>query len=171
VVVSGAPGSGKTTLARALAPLVGLPLIAKDTIKEALMSVLPVPDTETSRLIGRASVAAMLAVASQTSGAILESVWHRSRSRPDLARLPGEIVELFCVCSPEVAAQRYRLRTGTRAAGHFDADRTLAELWNDEVAHPVSGGWPVIEIDTNSPVDANLVAGRIRQAAKTTRRP
>ena len=59
VVVSGPPASGKTTLARAIAPALGLPLVAKDTIKEALMSVLPVPDIETSRAVGRASVAAL----------------------------------------------------------------------------------------------------------------
>jgi predicted kinase len=44
VVVSGSPASGKTTLARAIASELNLPLIAKDAIKEALMSVLPVPD-------------------------------------------------------------------------------------------------------------------------------
>jgi predicted kinase len=49
VVVSGPPASGKTTLARQIAPALGLPLIAKDTIKRALMTVLPVPDVETSR--------------------------------------------------------------------------------------------------------------------------
>jgi hypothetical protein len=41
VVVSGPPASGKTTLSRAIAPVLGLPLIAKDTIKQALMTVLP----------------------------------------------------------------------------------------------------------------------------------
>jgi len=35
VVVSGPSASGKTTLARAIAPALGLPLVAKDTIKVA----------------------------------------------------------------------------------------------------------------------------------------
>lgn len=46
-MVSGPPASGKTTLAQAIAPALGLPLIAKDTIKQALMTVLPVPDIQT----------------------------------------------------------------------------------------------------------------------------
>jgi MoxR-like ATPase len=79
VVVSGPPASGKTTLARAIAPALGLPLIAKDTIKQALMTVLPVPDIETSRIVGSASVAALLAVAAETAGAVLESAHPGSR--------------------------------------------------------------------------------------------
>jgi predicted kinase len=161
VVVSGPPGSGKTTLARAIAPELGLPMIAKDTIKEALLSVLPVPDVETSRIVGRASVAALLAVAAETAGAVLESVWHRSRSLPDLHRLPGNIVEVFCRCDPQIAARRYALRTGRRAAGHFDATRTVAELWNGEVAQPVAGGWPVIDVSTDSPVEMRPLVARI----------
>jgi hypothetical protein len=74
IVVSGPPASGKTTLAQALAPAAGLPLIAKDTIKQALMGVLPVPDVAASRVVGRASVAALLAVAAESGGAVLESV-------------------------------------------------------------------------------------------------
>ena len=164
VVVSGPPGSGKTTLALALAPALGLPLIAKDTIKEALMTVLPVRDVPTSRAIGTASVAALLAVAAQAPGAVLESVWHRSRSLADLSGLPGNIVEVFCRCDRAVAAQRYAWRTG-RAGGHLDAERTAAEIWNDEVARPVAGGWPVIEVDTTTPVELGPLIAAIRAAA------
>jgi predicted kinase len=165
VVVSGPPASGKTTLARTVAPALDLPLIAKDTIKQALMTVLPVPDIETSRIIGSASVAALLAVASETSGAVLESVWHRSRALAGLRRLPGNIVEVFCRCDPQTAQRRYALRAGTRNAGHFDAVRTPGELWNDEVAQPVAGGWPVIEVSTTSPIDVESLIAQIGAAA------
>lgn len=165
VVVSGPSASGKTTLARAIAPALGLPLVAKDTIKEALMSVLPVPDIETSRTVGAASVAVLLAVAAQTSGAVLESVWHRSYAQADLRRLEGTLVEVFCRCDPQLAQRRYAERAGTRAAGHFAAERTAAELWNDEVARPVAGGWPVLEICTNDPVEVAPLTARIRAAA------
>lgn len=170
IVVSGPPASGKTTLARAIAPALGLPLIAKDTIKQALMTVLPVPDVQTSRIVGTASVAALLAVAAETAGAVLESVWYRSRALAGLHRLPGDIVEVFCRCDPLIARQRYALRAGTRDAGHFDAERVIDELWNDEVARPVAGGWPVIEIDTGNPVDVKPLIERIRTAAGTIRR-
>lgn len=162
--MSGPPGSGKTTLATALAPALGLPLIAKDTIKEALMTMLPVPDVATSQTIGMASVAALLAVAAQAPGAVLESVWHRSRSLTDLGGLPGNIVEVFCRCDQAVAAQRYARRAGTRAEGHLDAERMAGELWNSEVARPVAGGWPVIEVDTTTPVELGPLVWAIRAA-------
>lgn len=165
VVVAGPPGSGKTTLARAVAPALGLPLIAKDTIKQALMSVLPVPDVPASRAIGAASVQALLAVAAESDGAVLESVWHRSRALGDLRGLPGQVVEVFCRCDPAVARQRYTGRAGTRAAGHFDAERARGELWNDEVARPVAGGWPVIEVDTGRPVELGPLIRAIRRAS------
>ena len=126
-----------------------LPLIAKDTVKDALMSVLPVPDVGTSRQIGRAAVEAMLAVAAESPpGAVLESNFYRSIAAERLSRLPGQIVEVFCRCCAAVAAQRYRARAGTRHAGHFDSLRTPEELWNEEVAEPVAGGWPLLEVDT-----------------------
>jgi hypothetical protein len=163
VVVSGPPASGKSTLAPVLAGELALPLIAKDTIKDALMAVLPVPDVEASRQLGRGAVAAMLAVAAESPvGAVIESNFYRSVAAETLGHLPGAIIEVFCRCDQTVAVERYRRRAGTRHAGHFDAVRTLEELWNEEVAEPVAGGWPVIEVDTNHPVDVAEVVVVVR---------
>ena len=74
VLAAGPPGSGKTTLAVPLAAELGLPLIAKDAIKEVLMETLGSPATvEQSRVLGRAAVETMLAVAQTSPGAVLES--------------------------------------------------------------------------------------------------
>ena len=115
------------------------------------MSVLAVPDVETSRVVGRGAVAAMLAVAADSPiGAVIESNFYRSVAADGLGRLPGAVVEVFCRCDQAIARARYRARAGSRQAGHFDTVRTDDELWNDEVARPVAGGWPVLEIGKNS---------------------
>lgn len=163
VIVSGPPASGKTTLATAIANELRLPLIAKDTIKDALMDILPVPDVEASRELGRAAVRAMLAVAAASPvGAVVESNFYRSVAGPDIARLPGQIVEVFCRCDAEIAASRYKERAGSRHAGHFDQIRTKEELWNEEVGEPMGVGWPVIEADTNEPVDVGRLIEEVR---------
>jgi len=165
VVVSGPPASGKSTLAPALAGSLGLPLLAKDTIKDALMSRLPVPDVGASRQLGQAAVAVLLAVAAESPpGAVLEGNFFRSRARPELAALPGRVIEVFCRCDREVAAARFAARAGTRAAGHFDSERRPDELWNDEISEPVAGPWPVIEADTNGRLDVEAVLAAVRAA-------
>jgi dephospho-CoA kinase len=61
VLVAGWPASGKSALAAALAAELGLPLLAKDEIKEALMEVLGRPETvAASQRLGKAAVLAML---------------------------------------------------------------------------------------------------------------
>ena len=166
VVVDGPPASGKSTLAPLLAHRLHLPLLAKDTIKDALMEVIPPTDVEHSRQLGRAAVRVMLALAAASPlGAVLESNFYRSRAAGDLARLPGRVVEVFCRCDHDIATARYRQRAGTRAVGHFDHLRTDDELWNPEVAAPVAGGWPVVELDTNTTVDLSSAIAAISLAA------
>lgn len=167
VVVSGPPASGKSTLAPEIARRLGLPLVAKDILKDALISVLDVPTVEASRTVGTAAVAAMLAVAAHApQGAVLESNFYRSVAADRLRALPGRIIEVFCQCDREVAGERYRRRARRHPReGHFDALRTPEELCNDELSEPVAGGWPVICAHTNEPVDVGALIAQVRAAA------
>lgn len=163
VVVSGPPGSGKSTLARGLADELALPFVAKDTIKEALMAVLPVPNVDASRRIGRAAVATMLAMAAESRiGAVMDCNFHRSLAVEDLRQLPGRMAEVFCQCERSRCWERYQARAVNRHPGHFDAVRSIDDLWHDEVTQPVAGGWPVLTVDTNDPADASSVLEDLR---------
>jgi hypothetical protein len=97
-------------------------------------------------------------------GAVIESNLYRSVAVDSLGRLPGALVEVFYRCDQAVAHTRCQDRAGTRHAGHFDAVRTVEELWNNEVAEPVAGGWPVLEVDTNAHVDVAEVLAFVRRS-------
>jgi predicted kinase len=151
VLVAGWPGSGKSTLAAALAAELGLPLLAKDEIKEALMEGLGQPDTVTaSRRLGRAAVLAMLRVAGRCPGAVLDSTWF-DYALPLARALPGRLVEVHCAVPVQLAKARYRARAGQRHAGHLDDARGDDELWG--TAPRSLGLGPVVAVDTSGPVD------------------
>jgi len=154
VLVGGWPGSGKTTLSRALAAELDLPLLSKDQVKEALMDALGAPaDVEESRRLGRAAVFAVLAAARGCPGAVVDSTWYPYAE--ELARaLPGPVVEVRCRVRLATAQDRYAART--RDARHLDDRRSSSELRGGEVA-PLGLG-PVLDVDTSSPVDVAEVA-------------
>ena len=163
VLVAGPPGSGKSTLAAPLARDLSLPLLAKDAIKDALIEVLGAPATvEDSRELGRASVMAMLTVARTSPGAVLDSTFY-PYSLPHLRALPGQLIEIRCVCPRWVVEARYRARSSSRGRGHFDSERPAEELWNEHHLTPTGLG-PLIEVDTTDQVDVAAVAARVRSA-------
>lgn len=166
VVVSGPPGSGKSTIARPLAQQLCLPLVGKDTIKEAMLATMEVVDVGASRTVGRAAVAAMFAVAAESpGGAVIDCNLYRSLAMTDLQGLPGQVIEVFLRCDRAIALGRYRMRAADRAPGHLDGDRGADDIWHDDITEPVAGSWPVIEVDTNRPVDLSVVISRIHAAA------
>lgn len=163
VLVAGPPGSGKSTLAAPLASKLSLPLLAKDAIKDALIEVLGAPATvEDSRELGRAAVMAMLTVARASPGAVLDSTFY-PYTLPHLRALPGQLVEIRCVCPRPIVEARYRARSGSRARGYFDSERPAEELWNEHHLTP-TGLAPVIEVDTTDQVDVSAVAAWVRSA-------
>lgn len=73
LLVTGLPATGKSTLARLLARRWGVPLLAKDRIKEPLIDALGASDAAASRRLSDASFAVLFALACEllTAGASL----------------------------------------------------------------------------------------------------
>lgn len=166
VIVSGAPGSGKTVLARQLAGELGFPVIAKDGLKETLMNVLGAPDRAASERLGVASYALLYAVldavVGKVPGVIVESNFSRGRAeeelRPFVARTRS--VLLHCRTSPADVARRIGTRSGAsdRHAGHFDAlnlERVLDRMAGGAF-EPLDLPAPLLRIDTTHGYDPPL---------------
>lgn len=68
---------------------------------------------------------------------------------------------MFCRCDRDRAWERFRARAVDRHVGHFDAERSIDDLYHDDVTQPVAGGWPVVELDTNRPLDIDALLAEV----------
>ena len=159
IVVSGVPGSGKTTLAWRVADDLELRLISKDAIKESLAVAVGLPQTvEESSRLGDAAYAAMFALARSTLEgggiAVLDSNFRRGRSERELVAVAaGRPVRIIhCEADPATIERRYINRASTRHPSHLDHLRTgdvMRELADGSYEPLVIPGAPLLVIDTS----------------------
>jgi predicted kinase len=162
VVISGAPGAGKSTLAGPLAARLGLPLIAKDVIKESLYDHIPAGAERAawSKILGGAAMELIWALAPLAPAAVLEANFRPGSDyeRARLAALPGPLVEVYCRCPPAVAAERYASRHAARHPTHVSG--TISAELLAEFDRPVGLG-RLVEVDTTSAIDIAALAQRV----------
>ena len=164
VLLGGSPGTGKSTLAGALADRLGWVLLGSDRVRgelvgqsaedgagAALRSARYRPEwTERTYTELLARSGELLALGESV---VLDATWgsarQRSRARAVAERTSADLVELRCWAPPHMVAARLRARAGT--GDPSDADELIAAAL-DRAADP----WPeAIAVNTaGSPADA-----------------
>jgi len=153
VVVSGPAGTGKTTLAHAVARALGCPAICRDEIKEGLVHAnpgfVPAPgDPLTMRTLGLFfDVLGLLVRAGVTvvaEAAFQDRVW---RPRLEPLATHARLRVLRCRADPQVARARVtdRLAYDPRRAAHDDRGRLAA---SGAGFAPISLPGPALDVDT-----------------------
>jgi predicted kinase len=131
IVVTGLPGTGKTRLAREVGRHFGLPVLAKDAIKEPLFEVLGSGDRQHSRRLSDASFAVQFALARELlrtgTSLILEGNFRPGEHEPQLAG-GARIIQIACCVAAGVRAARLQARAAdpARHAGHRPGEYSVA---------------------------------------------
>lgn len=165
VLVSGAPGAGKSTLAAPLARALSFPLLSKDVIKETLFDQLGHIDADelvSSRKLGAASMELLWRLADSCPRVVLEANFrsHSEYERAQVRRLSERPVEVYCRVPIDVAVARYAERGASSEHHAVHVARSLPPRAFEEFQQPVALG-AVIEVDTTTEVDVNAVADEV----------
>jgi predicted kinase len=154
IVVSGAPGTGKSTVARELGVALRLCVLSLDPVKEALADVLGLGDEDWSNRVGDAAAEVVFRLAADFPDAVAEGWWRSARRDRAVAEFSGAI-EVFCHCDPELAAARSMAR---REGGRHPIHRDMINpagvgsaahiAWLAATVTPLRLGGPLIEVDT-----------------------
>ena len=154
IVVSGAPGTGKSTIAAALGAALRFPVLSLDPIKEALADVLGLGGEDWSNQVGDAAAEVVFRLAATFPDAVAEGWWRgprRDRALDEFARA----TEVFCHCDPRLASDRAMARIGHgRHPIHRDVINPAMAGRPAELAAtvtPLRLGASLIEVDTGVP--------------------
>ncbi len=146
IIITGLPGSGKTTLSRQISARYRLPVIAKDLVKESLLDAIAPGDPLQSPFTGtlsEASFSVLFKIALELSqagvGMVIEGNFkpgaHEAAIRQIADPEPGmRIIQLLCRIDEPTRLRRLRDRqaSGSRHPGHRELEPScLADRRSD----------------------------------------
>ncbi|HTM68378.1 MAG TPA: AAA family ATPase [Candidatus Binatia bacterium] len=175
IIVSGPPGAGKTTLASSLSELLGLPLLTKDGLKEALFDSLGWNDRAWSKTLGAASIELLYRLIDSQLKAgvpVIVEANFKAMAADRLDRLlkahAAFPVQIACTAREDVldARMRERWNSGKRHPGHNDAE-TINEKypgWSSSEYGVLPLGGSVYRVDTTdfSKIDFGTLFNEIK---------
>lgn len=162
VIVGGAPATGKTTLALALGKSIGLPVITKDDIKEALATPFATGERDWSRQLGVAAYSVLFVVAERIlaagSGLILETNFRRDIADSPLRALAHLAPTVVIVCRVPDALRRQRFEDRAAVGRHrVHIDGAVLDEWNeDDSEFLIDIGVPRLLVDTSDGYSPDL---------------
>ena len=170
IIVTGLPASRKSTIARALALALDLPVLDKDDFLEELYERDGVRTWDDRKKLSRQSDVLFQRAGQNHHSAVLVSHWRPTNESGEsgtptawLQDAYAKLVEVACLCSAEIAHTRFTSRR--RHPGHMDQSRDPAELllrlkeW--ESCYPLGVGHP-IAVRTDEETDMCLLAAQVQ---------
>jgi hypothetical protein len=159
VLVSGSPGSGKTTLSRRLGDALRLPVIHKDRVREGMWR-----SSREARDLGLAPVELFYATLEGWLGhgasALGDMTFERGVSEPDVARRLAplaDLVNVHCATPHAVARFEQRMRGDPRCGPHrLAALMPRVRDLHATLAVPLDFGCPTIMVDTTNGYEPSL---------------
>ncbi len=162
IVVTGAPGTGKTTLGLRIAKDLDLPFVYKDGVKERLFDSLGWSDREWSKKLSTAAYQVLFyfaeALLSAGRSLVIEANFHPVRDTPFFIRLKEgsgcRIIQILCYAEGGILLQRFEQRglSRRRHPGHMD-EVTIHELTPELLKiyqQPLELGGQLIRVDTSN---------------------
>jgi predicted kinase len=130
ILISGKPGTGKTTIGRQIAEQLSIPFIGRDDVKELLFDELGTGDRAWSTKMGKTSFTLMYYVVEKLlaagSSLVVETVFDKQYADPQweklLKKYSFKLCQIFCTTSDELRKERFiaRNESGNRHPGHVD---------------------------------------------------
>jgi predicted kinase len=149
VVVTGRPGSGKTTLSKELAKLLYFPVVSRDEIKEGYVNTFNVRHDElpenTNKIVTEVFFKTIELLLTNNVSVIAEAAFQHPVWEPEITRFAkySDVVLIVCEVDPEVAANRHLERgLNDPNRGFFHGDNRVAHFKETGVVLPPANYTP-----------------------------